>query len=209
MIMWIRKTRRYDEFFPDIDLANRSKRNFQQVPEQLLKLDVASHLVFWGELLPVIEDKKQYAPYHLNNHYSPIDDAILFAMVRKYKPKRVIEIGAGESTYTLVRALKQNKIDGYPAISHKCIEPFRRPKEIIQGYNLDVVNNMVQEVDQRIFTDMVANDILFINSSQVATAYGDVLFEVLFILPLLKPGVFVHLHGIYLPYDYPDRYTFE
>jgi hypothetical protein len=36
---------------------------------------------------------------------------------------------------------------------------------------------------------------------------GDVLFEYLEILPILKPGVIVHIHDIFYPNDYPDQWT--
>ena len=35
--------------------------------------------------------------------------------------------------------------------------------------------------------------------------YGsDVVYEILSILPRLKPGVLVHVHDIFLPYEYPN-----
>ncbi len=44
-------------------------------------------------------------------------------------------------------------------------------------------------------------------SSHVSQPYGDTLFELLWILPRLKSGVIVHVHDIFLPYDYPEVWT--
>ncbi len=45
-------------------------------------------------------------------------------------------------------------------------------------------------------------DLLFIDSSHTVRPGGDVNFLVLEVLPRLKPGVIVHIHDIFLPYDY-------
>jgi hypothetical protein len=48
-----------------------------------------------------------------------------------------------------------------------------------------------------------AGDLLFLDNSHVIRPYGDVLLELLWVLPRLKPGVLVHVHDIFLPYEYP------
>ena len=52
-------------------------------------------------------------------------------------------------------------------------------------------------------------DILMIDSSHVATAGSDVCFEFLEILPRLKPGVWVHVHDIFYPTDYPAEWVIQ
>ena len=54
----------------------------------------------------------------------------------------------------------------------------------------------------QIFEDLKANDILFIDSSHVIRPQGDVLHEYLQILGRLAPGVLIHVHDIFTPYDY-------
>jgi len=51
-------------------------------------------------------------------------------------------------------------------------------------------------------------DILFIDTSHVMQAYGDVILEYIFILPTLAKGVMVHMHDIFLPFDYPTHWMF-
>ncbi|WP_338000825.1 class I SAM-dependent methyltransferase [Candidatus Methylacidiphilum fumarolicum] len=50
---------------------------------------------------------------------------------------------------------------------------------------------------------MRKDDLLFIDSSHVVKAGGDVNFLILEVLPRLREGVVVHFHDIYFPYDYP------
>jgi hypothetical protein len=38
---------------------------------------------------------------------------------------------------------------------------------------------------------------------------GDVVRIVLEVLPVLRPGVLVHFHDVFLPYEYPRAWVFE
>ena len=59
------------------------------------------------------------------------------------------------------------------------------------------------------FLQLEENDILFVDSSHVSKVGSDVNYEILEILPRLKPGVLVHLHDIFLPFEYPKRWIKE
>jgi hypothetical protein len=61
----------------------------------------------------------------------------------------------------------------------------------------------VERVPLDTFDALEANDILFIDSSHAVKFGGDVCREFLEILPRLKPGVWVHVHDIFFPQDYP------
>ena len=62
----------------------------------------------------------------------------------------------------------------------------------------------MQEVDWSVFDELGAGDMLFIDSSHVIMPYGDTLCELLTILPRLRKGTLVHIHDIFLPFDYQD-----
>jgi hypothetical protein len=51
--------------------------------------------------------------------------------------------------------------------------------------------------------------LLFIDSSHIIRPQGDVLKEYLEILPLLPSGVYVHIHDIFTPKDYPSRWVVD
>ena len=62
--------------------------------------------------------------------------------------------------------------------------------------NSEVLTSMLDE-----------NDILFIDSSHGCYINSDVTKIYLNILPILKKGVVVHIHDIFLPFDYPYHFV--
>jgi len=156
----------------------------------------------YNEELEVVPVNKPDAPlgfYH-NKSFPPADAEMLYNIVRHFKPGRVIEIGSGYSTRMMKRALDRNREEGIEA-SHICIEPFEMPW--LEEFGVEVVRNKVEDVDPKIFEELEANDVLYIDSSHVLRTGGDVFTEYLRIIPSLKPGVLIHIHDIFLPFEYP------
>lgn len=143
--------------------------------------------------------------YYDNNMYSSGDAEYLYNMIRFFKPKRIIEIGSGNSTLMAINAIKENKKD-YTEYSclHICIEPYEQPW--LEKVDVELIRKKVEELDPSFFNILEENDILFIDSSHVIRPQGDVLFEILEILPVLKPGVIIHFHDIFTPKDYLDEW---
>ena len=115
----------------------------------------------------------------------------------------MIEIGAGHSTNVAGRALDKNAADAGGRATHVIIEPYR--SSVVNEHtkkHAEILVKEVQEVDQQLFERLEANDLLFIDGSHVMQPYGDVILELIFILPRLKKGVWVHIHDIYLPFNY-------
>lgn len=145
-----------------------------------------------------------------NNEFLPGLDIIgLYGIVSNDKPKRYIEIGSGNSTKVVRKAIvDQNlqtnitSIDPYPRanIDHLADKVIREPFE-----NLDDISFIINELNE--------NDILFIDNSHRCFPNSDVTVCFLELIPKLKKGVIVHIHDIYLPYDYPqfmcDRFYSE
>ncbi|MBA7660162.1 hypothetical protein ES703_68161 [subsurface metagenome] len=69
--------------------------------------------------------------------------------------------------------------------------------------------NKVEDVSLEEFSKLKENDILFIDSSHNISIGNDVYYEYLEILPRLKKGVLIHVHDIFLPYEYPKKWIFE
>ncbi len=143
-----------------------------------------------------------------NLNFQSGDAEMWFNVVRHFKPKRLIEIGSGYSTILAIEALKQNKQDD-PTYQchHRCIEPFEM--KWLEQTPVDVVRKKVEEVDVSLFEELEENDILFIDSSHMIRPQGDVLFEYLEVLPVLKKGVVVHIHDIFTPRDYPEKWVVD
>ena len=140
--------------------------------------------------------------FRLNNPvFCAFDAKLLFVMLRKYKPKNVIEIGSGYSSL-LVADVNCRFFENQ--INFTCIEPYPRPmlKNNIPGLTR-LIEQRVQNVSFDVFESLGAGDILFIDSSHVGKTGSDVNHEFFEIIPRLKPGVIVHVHDIFLPHDYP------
>jgi Methyltransferase domain len=73
----------------------------------------------------------------------------------------------------------------------------------VLGDLVTVIANPIQQVEASLFAGLEAGDILFIDSSHMVGVGSDVTRVYLEILPALPPGVLVHVHDIFLPYDYP------
>lgn len=133
----------------------------------------------------------------VNTSFGPVDAEILYCMVRHVQPKKMIEIGSGNSTLVSAKALLKNAEAGKHA-ELIAIEPFPNPKlaASIDGLGRLIKTN-VQSVPLSEFEALTENDILFIDSSHVLKEASDVWYEYLEILPRLKKGVFVHVHDIF------------
>ncbi len=137
-----------------------------------------------------------------NNQFLPgLDIVALYTLLNEFKPKKYIEIGSGNSTKVARKSIKDNKlqtkiisIDPFPRanIDHLADTVIRQPLENMTDYTM-----ITQELE--------ANDILFIDNSHRCLPNSDATVCFLELLPQLKPGVIVHIHDIYLPYDYPQN----
>jgi len=147
--------------------------------------------------------------YFNNGSFGPGDADYWYQLIRTVKPKRIIEIGSGNSTLLAIRAIEQNRGDD-PAYTceHTCIEPYEMPWLEDAG-GVTVVRSKVEDVDLSFFSRLQENDILFIDSSHIIRPGGDVLFEYLELLPTLNEGVIVHVHDIFSPKDYPADWVHE
>jgi hypothetical protein len=145
--------------------------------------------------------------YYVRNDYFGLISAVaMHSMVRDAKPRRVIEIGGGNSTLVLANALRWNADEGF-AGDLTVVDPY--PAKCIQqdvvGLAL-VIACQVQELDSGLFEDLGPNDILSIDTSHVVTLGGDVTHLFLDVLPRLASKVIIHVHDIFLPDDYPREW---
>jgi hypothetical protein len=140
--------------------------------------------------------------YLRNPYFSGLDAALYYAIVRDLKPARIFEVGAGYSTRIAARALAANAREGRDG-AITVIEPYPEARLTEAGIEMRLVQERVEDLDPATFGVLDRGDILFIDSSHVLRCGGDVAAELLEILPRLKPGVWVHIHDIFFPFDYP------
>jgi hypothetical protein len=146
-----------------------------------------------------------------NDAYSYGDAEILHSMVRHFRPRKIIEVGSGYSTLVIANAVRQSSADRPGAqCAFVAIEPY--PPDYLRPLPLGLSQLMgtdLQTVPLDIFASLTAGDILFIDSSHVARTGGDVNRLYLDILPRLAPGVVIHIHDVFIPYEYPSDWIKE
>lgn len=143
-----------------------------------------------------------------NGAFESGDAEFLYQVIRLTKPRRVFEIGSGNSTIVARAAIRKNQNEdaGYRC-KHICIEPFE--SAWLESAGITVLRKRVEEVDISFFDELDENDLLFIDSSHVIRPQGDVVTEYLQILPVLRKGVIVHVHDIFSPRDYLSDWIIE
>jgi len=165
---------------------------------------------FYDEL-PFGEEKKVGVRYFLDNGWFAYSDGIfLYSMIRHFKPARIIEIGSGFSSASILDTVDQdNSIN--PQIDF--IEPYPdRLKTLLKdsdAINCRIHQCNLQDVDQRVFDNLKRNDFLVVDSSHVVKYGSDVFMIILNILPRLSPGVIVHFHDIFRNFEYPASWIKE
>lgn len=172
------------------------------IKEQLLLLN---QFVFGHEISDISDTYINDITFHFNNHEFEAGDAeFWYHMIRVKKPRTIIEIGSGHSTKMAQLAIQRNKSENNEYhCKHICIEPYNIPW--LEQLDITVMREKVEKINLDLFKTLGANDILFIDSSHVIRPQGDVLYEYLEILPMLKNGVIVHIHDIFSPKDYPKE----
>ncbi len=143
--------------------------------------------------------------YHYNNgFFETVDAEMAYCFVRHFKPARIIEVGGGFSTRLLTEALRanleQDGIKGELTTIDPGLDPSTGP--FLDG-STEFIPRPVQEVDLKRFLSLKEGDILFLDSSHVVGVGSDVVYEYLEVIPRLRPGVLVHAHDIFVPFDYP------
>jgi hypothetical protein len=179
-----------------------------------LNVDAAIVLIE-GELAPYLAEF-DFAPtgprppgeFFLDNtNYGAVDAELLYAMVRARKPRRVVELGSGMTTLLIGVAARRNAADGV-ATEHLVYDPY--PRAQILGEEPPPPTRFepksATEVPLADFARLEAGDVLFVDTTHTVKLGSDVNYVVLDVLPTLVPGVIVHFHDIFLPWEYPREW---
>ncbi|MBN1985142.1 MAG: class I SAM-dependent methyltransferase [Prolixibacteraceae bacterium] len=143
-----------------------------------------------------------------NNRFLPGLDIIgIYTLLTEFKPEKYIEIGSGNSTKVAYKAISEQKLNT------KIISIDPMPRTEIDNLADKIIREPFENIDFSIAEELNENDILFVDNSHRILPNSDSMVFFLELLPKLKKGVIVHIHDIYLPYDYPqfmcDRFYSE
>jgi len=194
---------------PIPDTQSLSERLWAQ-PSKLAGIDMndSGQLDLLRNQFPKFRDEYEQIPikptgdgsgFHLSNTlFGGTDALVAYCMVRQFQPSLIIEIGSGLSSLLLAQAAEKNQSSDLV-----CVEPF--PREFVRkGFPglRSLIEKKVEDIDPKFFSQLDSGDLLFIDSSHTVKIGGDVNYLFLEVLPRLKPGVIVHVHDIFLPFEY-------
>lgn len=168
-------------------------------PLEILE-EISEQKEVWSEII-----NEKNGKFSVKNDYFTSPDAeVLSALVRLIQPDKIVEIGSGNST-RLFRIFVDHFKYKTEIIS---IDPF--PRIDVSQYAHTVVRKKLEEFkNETFFCEMKAGDFLFIDSSHEVKTGNDVVELLINILPRLNPGVVIHIHDIFLPYEYPKEWVLQ
>lgn len=145
-----------------------------------------------------------------NPNYSYGEAIVLYAMIRHLRPTNIVEVGSGYSSCAILDTselffdgtINCTFVDPYPELLLSLIED-ARPASV------RIVDRSVQDVRDELFAQLRQGDILFIDSTHVAKVGSDVNHIFADVLPAVSPGVYVHFHDIFYPFEYPKKWIYE
>lgn len=183
-------------------LINQQRDAYAEVLHEVLK-----HADFLASLPLTADPNAPERPHWINGFFPGLDIAVLFSLLGMRKPARYVEVGSGNSTKVAALAKRHFGLE----MEIVSVDPM--PRSEIDALANRIIRRPFEEVDLTLFTDLEPGDVLFIDNSHRMLPNSDVTVFFMEVLPRLKPGVLVHIHDIYLPYDYPqfmcDRFYSE
>lgn len=206
----------YSPIADPADIRAREARIWAQVDAMPgIDLRVQSQLALLPELArytpeiawPVDQPDSPAAYFYGNDQYPVLDAEFLYAALRHFNPKTVIEIGSGFSSLITAEVNRRHRAG---AMNFLCVEPYPR-QFLIDGVDgiTRLVRSRVEDVELAFFDQLEAGDLLFIDSSHVSKVGSDVNYLFFEVLPRLRPGVLVHIHDIFLPDEYPKVWVID
>lgn len=170
--------------------------------------DMWDDLPKWEKYGTNVESKFRYRVG--NPSIGMSDSVVLHFMLRLLKPKRFIEVGSG---YTSALTLDTAEYYMENNIDLKFIEPYPQLLYSLLKETDDkdkmVIAAKLQTISLDVFRDLHDGDILFIDSSHSVKFGSDVNYLFFHILPHLQKGVYVHLHDIFYPWEYPANWIMK
>ncbi|MBW8034542.1 MAG: class I SAM-dependent methyltransferase [Planctomycetes bacterium] len=196
-IDWVQSNR--ETLYPE-KVTLSSDVDIQENSQKALLREVAKHFPDFKFPTEPSEDFR----YHENDMFGFGSGLMLFGMIRHFQPKRIIEIGSGHTSALMLdtnerfmnHQMELTFIEPNPERLHGLLKEDDRTR-------CTIFEKPAQDIPISYFQQLQKNDILFIDSSHVTKIGSDVNHIFFNILPLLNPGVIIHFHDIYWPFEYP------
>lgn len=209
-------------YYSPIPDVNETKSYFNQLSsinnQKFLGIDfnwdaqisLFNELAFFNKELPFSSSQSSATTnryYFENGFFSYADGILLYALLRYLKPCKIIEVGSGFSS-CLILDTNEYFLDGN--LDCTFIDP--NPESLLENLRdsdklqTTILKQKVQTINYSLFDQLQSNDILLIDSSHVSKIGSDVNFLLFEILPRLNPGVWIHFHDVFYPFEYPEEW---
>jgi hypothetical protein len=223
MNAWVRSPRLYPpgHFYspePDLDDIRHRAETIFACPDHIPGIDLRleAQLALLDQISAVwsgwlyessAEADLRFSPR--NDYFGHMDSLVLFGLLRLLAPKRYVEVGSGWSS-ALVLDTKENYLT---ELETTFIEPHPdRLRSLLRPNDAEqtrIIEQPVQQVDLSVFEQLEPGDILFIDSTHVSKVGSDVNHLFFNVLPHVAPGVWIHVHDIGYPFEYPREWIYE
>lgn len=204
----------YSPICDPIEIARRYRDPWTTTPPSNIPgIDLAlnAQIALWESWVPFLAEVRAVTANDQSRRYRApsasydVGDAIIYTcMLRHLRPARLIEVGSGSSSAVALDTFdrffavppRASFIEPYPALLLSLLAPGDKD-------SVEIIATCVQEVPPSYFEELQRNDILFIDSTHIVKTGSDVVYELFEVLPRLRPGVVVHFHDVFYPFEYP------
>lgn len=131
------------------------------------------------------------------------DGAAAFALVASRRPSQIIEVGSGHSTRFMAEAVRAAGL----STKITCIDP--QPRAALLDLPVNWTGELLSDAHIPLFEALQPGDIAFFDSSHILVPGSDVDMILNRIIPVLRPGVLIHVHDILLPDPCPPEWEWR
>jgi hypothetical protein len=165
--------------------------------------DLLEGLSRYQAALEAIGQDPPPAPRWNQDWFPRLDAAIAYALVRRERPSRIVEVGSGHSTRFLARAVADEGL----TCRITAVDP--APRADLSELPVELLRESLPAAGEEPFRALEPGDVLSIDSSHILMPGSDADYLYGRVLPGLPPGVLVQIHDVFLPDDYPAAWDWR
>jgi len=175
------------------EIVNKQREDFK-----LMLNEVLNYSDYLLKIKDATAEKDNTKPTWNNGYLPGLDIVMLYTLITHLRPAKYVEIGSGNSTKVAYKAKNEHEIP-MEIIS---VDP--QPRAEIDTLSQKIIRQPFENTDYSFLFKLQPNDIVFVDNSHRVLPNSDAMVFFMEVLPLLPKGVYVHVHDIYIPYDYPE-----
>lgn len=151
------------------------------------------------KIRPLAAEKDPMRPGWNNGFLPGLDIVMLYTILARGDARQYVEIGSGNSTKVAHLA----RTDHAKSFRITSIDP--APRAEIDRLADRILRLPFEQAGTDWMDGLLPGDVVFVDNSHRVLPNSDATAFFLDALPVLPPGVIVHIHDVYLPYDYPQE----